>query len=333
VVRHAARVATAVSVVALVALVALVLSLTLIGGSLGSLLAGGRGSGQAAAPSPTLLPSPSPTPPPSPSPTPRPSPGRTPPPAPPSVAVLAADLTKIVRAAGAHASVSLIDLGGNRPQTWSLMGDVRWTAASTYKLPVLMDEAQGIANGRLHGSDRLCYQASDYEVGYFHDYYPGECFKRDVLAQRIGRYSDNTAAHILVRYLGGGSALNAYARSMGATESQFYDTNTTTSSDLSRLWQSEARGKAGGQAAQRWLYPILTKTYYEAGIPAGTPSAPVIHKIGSIYTNLHDAALVANGPHGAYILVICSNGGAKGGWPLLARLAKRVWQFESARSG
>jgi beta-lactamase class A len=315
-----------------VAVMALVLSMTMIGGTLGSILAGGWASGEATVAGPTLLPDPTPTLLPDPSPTMLPSPSPTPPLAPRTFSDLSADLTTIAHASGARASVSLIELGGNRPEAWSLKGDLSWSAASVYKLPLLMAEAKGIAEGRLHGSDRLCYQASDAESGYYDDYYPGECFKRDVLAQRAGLWSDNTAAHILVRYLGGASALNAFAKSMGAIESQFYDFNTTTSSDLARLWASEASGKAGGESAQRWLYPLLTKTAYEAGIPAGTPSAPVIHKIGSLNTNLHDAALVANGPRGAYVLVICSDGGAAGGWPLLARLAQRVWQFESARS-
>ena len=35
---------------------------------------------------------------------------------------------------------------------------------------------------------------------------------------------------------GGTSALNKYAQGHGAKESAFYDPNTTTSSDLARLW-------------------------------------------------------------------------------------------------
>ena len=323
-VRLAAWVAT---VVAVAVVAVMVLSLTTIGDTLRAALGGNRATGQVAAPSPTPLPSPSP------SPTPLPSPSPTPPPPPRSFTALSADVTKIASAAGAHVSVSLIELGGNQPSAWSLKGDLRWTAASTYKLPLLMAEAQGIATGRLHTYDKLCYRSSDFEPGHFGDYDPGECFRRDVLAQRVGHWSDNTAAHILVRYLGGGTALNAYARSMGAKESQFYYPNTTTSSDLARLWASEARGAAGGRAAQSWLYPLLTKTAFEAGIPAGTPSAPVVHKIGDLGKNLHDAALVVNGRRGPYVLVICSDGlGVSAGWSLLARIAKRVWQYESARS-
>ena len=313
---------------ATLALLAMILGLTSIGSTLRLVLSGGRDTGQAAAPSPSPLPSPSLLP----SPSPLPSPTPTPTPKPRSFAALSADLSKIASSAGAYASVSLTELGGIQPATWSLKGDVKWTAASTYKLPLLMAEAQGIANGRLHNSDILCYRSSDWEVGYFQDYYPGKCFTRYALAQRIGHWSDNTAAHILVRYLGGGGALNAFARSMGAKESQFYAPNITTSSDLARLWASEARGKAGGAAAQHWLYPLLTNTAYEAGIPAGTPRAPVVHKIGDIKSNLHDAALVVNGPRGAYVLVICSNGlSVAARWSLLSRLAKRIWQFEAAR--
>jgi beta-lactamase class A len=323
-VRFAAWVGTLVAV-AVVAV--LVLSLTTIGATLRGALAGNQATGQVATPSPT------PTPTPSPIPTPSPSPNPTPPPPPRSFTALSADLTAIVRSSGARASVSLIELGGSRPANFYLKGDFRWVAASTYKLPLLMAEAQGIAGGKIHASDVLCYRSGDFEPGPFGDYYPGKCFRRDALALRVGHYSDNTAAHILVRYLGGGGVLNAYARSMGAKESAFYYPNTTTSSDLARLWKSEAVGKAGGVAAQKWLYPLLTKTAYEAGIPAGTPGARVVHKIGDIGSNVHDAALVVNGPRGAYVLVVCSDGlGGAAGWRVLARISKRIWQFESART-
>ena len=302
-----------------VAIVATVLSLTTLGASLRFRMGGGT---QAAAVIPTPLPSPSPSP--------LTSPTAKPTITPRSFTAFSTDLTRIASSAGVHISLTLIELAGNQPDSWSIQGDLKWTAASTYKLPLLMAQAQGIANGTLHGSDKLCYQSSDYEPGPYGDYSPGKCFTRDVLAQRVGHSSDNTAAHILVRYLGGTAALNAFARSMGAIESQFFIPNTTTSSDLARLWASEARGAAGGAAAQSWLYPLLTKTVYEAGIPAGTPSAPVVHKIGTLGKNLHDAALVVNGPRGGYVLVICSDGA--GGWKVLAQLAQRVWQFEAARS-
>jgi hypothetical protein len=279
-------------------------------------------------PLPTVTPSPTALPSPSPSPSPTPLPDRT-----AAFKKLAADLNKIAAAGGARASVSLIEFEGTAPTTlWSLNGNTSWQADSTYKLPLLMANAQGIASGKYKGTDSLCYKSSDYETGWYDDYVPGKCFTRNVLATRVGRYSDNTAAHILVRYLGGAAALNTFARSMGATTSKFFLPNTTTSADLARLWGSEATGAAGGAAAQTWLYPLLTKTYWESGIPAGTPRGPVVHKVGYNGKSINDAAFVENGPYGAYALAICTYGpGSAAGWMVVSNLAKRVWQFEAAR--
>ena len=119
---------------------------------------------------------------------------------------------------------------------------------------------------------------------------------------------------------------------MGATQSTFYVPNTTTSSDLALMWISEAYGVGGGATAQQWLYPLITGTSYERGIPAGTPKGPVVHKVGVRTLGLNDAALVVNGPQGAYVLAICSTApDSVAGWQIVARLANRVWQFEASR--
>src|SRR5207247_4957330 len=106
----------------------------------------------------------------------------------------------------------------------------------------------------------------------------GSCFTRDELALRTGRYSDNTAAHILVRYLGGVDALNHYATAIGMNNSALWIPNTTTPDDLSQALVSEALGRLGGAAAQGGLYPIVTHTAAEQGITAGLPGgASVVH--------------------------------------------------------
>jgi hypothetical protein len=268
-------------------------------------------------PSPSALPSPSPSPSP---------PSRT-----AAIQKLATDLTRI--AGGARVSLSLVELSGTAPLAlWSIKGDTTWQADSLYKLPLLMAEAQGIASGKLKASDLLCYKTADHVAGWYEDYTAGECFTRNVLALRVGRYSDNTAAHILLRYLGGSTALNTFARTMGATQPKFFLPNTTTSADLARIWASEATGAGGGAAAQKWLYPLMTRTHWETGIPAGTPRAPVVHQVSYNGKYISDAALVVNGPKGAYVLTICTYGpGNTAGWQVVARMANRVWLFETAR--
>jgi beta-lactamase class A len=247
-------------------------------------------------------------------------------PPPRSFAQLQSEVEGMLQSAGAEGGVSLIELDGGA--AWSSGGDEPFVAASTYKLPLLMEEAQNVTAGQAGPGDTLCYDPGDWEDGWFTDYVPGACFTRAELDRRVGIYSDNTAAHMLVRADGGGDALNAYARAHGATESEFWDPNVTTSGDLARLWQNEAAGSAGGAAAQRYLYPLLTSTEYEDGIPAGTPAGPVVvHKIGILDGELNDAGLVLSGPRGTYVLAICTDGGS---WSLLAGVAHAVAQFEAS---
>jgi beta-lactamase class A len=242
-------------------------------------------------------------------------------------------VVQLLSAASATGGVTLAELGGSNPQGWSLNGDQQFTAASTYKLPLLMQEAQNVAAGRWHGTDNLCYQDGDWEDGYYSDYQDGLCMSRSQLEHRVGLNSDNTAAHMLVRFGGGTAALNRYAQAHGAKASAFYDPNTTTANDLARLWVDEATERAGGRAAQQYLYPILTHTSYEDGIPAGVPAGTtVVHKIGVLDGVVNDAALLPRGPHGAYVLAICTQGpSGDAGWKLLADISRTVWQFEAAR--
>ena len=137
----------------------------------------------------------------------------------------------------------------------------------------------------------LIADIADYESGWFDDYEEGACFTRNELAIRAGKYSDNTAGHMLVRDVGGGEALNAWVASIGATSSNFFDGNTTTSADLAFLWAAEAKGDLGGAAAHAWLYPLLTNTRTESGVPAGVSGATVVHKTGTIDLVDNDAAL------------------------------------------
>jgi beta-lactamase class A len=267
-------------------------------------------------------------------PPPEPSPvATTPSPVPRSFAALDQTVRSLAFRSSATVAISLVELEGADVASWSLAADAKFAAASTYKLPLLMAEAQGIAAGTMRPDDRLCYRSSDYEDGWYDDYSTGSCFTRQQLAQRVGRYSDNTAAHMLVRYLGGPAMLNAYARSHGATASTFWLPNTTTAADLARLWQDEADGDAGGDAARKWLYPLLTDTVFENGVPAGLPDAAVVvHKVGEIDAVVSDAALVENGPHGGYVLVVVTDGlGGDAAWDLIANISTRVWTLEQSR--
>lgn len=240
------------------------------------------------------------------------------------------DVARIVAASGAQIGVSLVELSGDTPVSWSYNGDQQFVAASTYKLPLLMANAQLVAAGAAHDSDPICYSDWMWEDGWYSDYTDGACYTRLELAARIAQHSDNTAAHMLVASLGGSQALNSYAARHGAAESAFYDPNLTTANDLARLLVDLASGRAGGGAAQQWLYPLLTHTSFESGIPAGVQAnATVVHKVGMLDSVVNDAAIVLNGPRGAYVLTVMTDGpGGDAGWALVAQVSGVVWRFE-----
>jgi beta-lactamase class A len=245
---------------------------------------------------------------------------------------LAISMQQLIAVSGASAGVTVVELGGTNPVVWSVNAEAVFTAASTYKLAALMLEAQNIAAGKVNPNGYVCYQEEDYESGWFDDYEAGACFTRNELAIRAGRYSDNTAGHMLVRDVGGGEVLNAWVASIGATSSNFFDGNTTTSADLAFLWAAEAKGELGGAAAQAWLYPLLTNTRTESGVPAGVSGATVVHKTGTIDLVDNDAALITSSPSGPYVLVVMTDGlGGADGWQLIANISTLVWRFEAAR--
>jgi len=245
---------------------------------------------------------------------------------------LAITIQQLIAASGASAGVKVIELGGADPFAWSVNAEEVFTAASTYKLAALMLEADNVAAGKVDPNGYVCFQDGDYEAGWFDDYLEGACFTRNELAVRAGTYSDNTAGHMLVRDVGGAAVLNAWAASGGATSSDFFDANTTTAADLASLWAAEAGGDLGGAAAQAWLYPVLTNTRTESGVPAGVGGATVVHKTGTIDLVDNDAALVTSSPGGSYVIVVMTDGlGGAEGWQLIAGISAAVWQFEASR--
>jgi beta-lactamase class A len=255
--------------------------------------------------------------------------------APRDLSVLATVIPQLIVSSGASVGVSVVELGGTDPVVWSVNASQVFTAASTYKLAALMLEAENIAAGTTDPNGLVCYQSDDYEDGWFDDYDDGSCFTRNELALRAGRYSDNTAGHMLVRDVGGADVLNAWAASLGATSSAFFVDNTTTAGDLAALWLAEVHGTIGGAAAQAWLYPLLIGTTTESGVPAGVGGgAVVVHKTGAIDLVENDAALVTSGPDGPYLVVVMTDGlGGDAGWQLIATISADVWQFEASRSG
>src|SRR2546428_1185926 len=115
-------------------------------------------------------------------------------------------------------------------------------------------------------------------------------------------------------------------------QSPLWVPNTTTPEDLSQALVIEALGRLGGAAAQGWLFPILTRTASEQGIPAGLPAgATVVHKTGAMPRTQNDAAYVRHGPI-AYGLSVTGDGLDEGSArSLIARISAPILRDGTGR--
>src|SRR5207237_4908474 len=109
-------------------------------------------------------------------------------PAPSGFDRLSAVLGLLARTTGGRVGISLQELSGPRRTSLSVNGGQSFVAASTYKLPLLMAEAQQIASGQARSSDLLCSAPGDAADGWFTDYRPGSRFTRDQPPVRHGRH-------------------------------------------------------------------------------------------------------------------------------------------------
>jgi beta-lactamase class A len=243
-------------------------------------------------------------------------------------ALAAAIRERIGRVPGAEVAVSYRNLGTG--DSLDLGADVEFHAASTMKIPVMLEVLRSVEAGRL-GLDQGILL-----VNRFHSIVDGSPYSLDAgedsdslvyslvgqrvpvreLMERMIVRSSNLATNALVALVGADRA-NATAHGLGAThirvlrgveDIKAYDAglnNTTTSADLAVLLEKIERREALGAASAQLMKEILLRQELNGEIPAGLPpGTPVAHKTGSITATLHDAAIVYPRNRKPYVLVV-----------------------------
>jgi beta-lactamase class A len=258
---------------------------------------------------------------------------------------------RIAAVPGAEVAVSYRDLATG--DSLDLGATVDFHAASTMKIPVMLEVLRAVDEGRLSLDQRILL------VNRFHSIVDGSPFTLDAGAdsdssmyQRVGERvpvrelmermivrSSNLATNALIALVGADRA-NASAHALGAThirvlrgveDGKAFEAglnNTTTSSDLAVLLARIERGDALRPESARLMKEILLRQELNGEIPAGLPpGTPVAHKTGSITATLHDAAIVYPPRRAPYILVVLTRkipdeGVAR---QLIAELSRLVW--------
>jgi beta-lactamase class A len=242
------------------------------------------------------------------------------------------EIEKLIAASGAEVAVAYRPLQPDASGDILIDADKSFHAASTMKVPVMIELFRQAEEGLLKLDDAIpvtntfksIVDGSPYEMSASEDS-DGEVYKaigrtmtlRQLVTASI-TVSSNLATNILIEKLGAEnvrktvSALGGEGMLVlrGVEDQKAFDkglNNATSARALMILLEKIARGEAVSRAASRAMADILRMQQFNDGIPAGLPDGvPVGHKTGSITRISHDAAIVyADKP---YVLVVLTRG-------------------------
>ena len=268
------------------------------------------------------------------------------------IAAARARIDELVKNSGGEVAVAFRTLDGR--DELLIRPDVEFHAASTMKVPVMIELFRQARAGALSMDDRIAL------VNEFHSIVDGSRFTLDAgddsdadLYGRIGRQmtlrelceamitvSSNFATNLIIERLGA-PAIQRTTTALGAPDMHVLRgveddkafrkglNNTTTARALLTLLEHIAHGDRPGlvdEAAAAEMVAILKRQHFNDRIPAGLPAAtPVAHKTGEITRIQHDAGIVyAKRP---YVLVVLVRGldDAKRGSALIADISRIVY--------
>ena len=238
------------------------------------------------------------------------------------------------------------------------LADVRMHAASTMKIPVLIELVRRIDQGALRWDDSLLVRnrfrsivdGSPYSLDAGDDsdstLYRREGQRVSVhrLAELMIQWSSNLATDLLIDRLDP-VRVNATAHALGADsievrrgveDGKAYAAglnNTTTARDLAVLLGAIVSGRAASPAATDSMVQLLLGQEFNAGIPAGLPAGVrVAHKTGDITGIHHDAAIVFPPSNRPFVLVVMTRGYPDGPTAehVMAEVARRVYADETS---
>src|SRR6058998_2499647 len=249
-----------------------------------------------------------------------------------------------------------------RPDSLLLGANLRFHAASTMKVPVMIQVFRDADAGLLRRDDSLpvhvtfasLVDGSPFAVDKADDSdstlygrvaHPASV--RELLELMITR-SSNLATNILIERVGAARA-QASARALGAWSIQVLRgvedgkayraglNNTTTARDLGALLAAIAQHRAASPSSCEEMLRILGRQEFNEGIPVGVPPGTrVAHKTGWIGEVVyHDAGVVYPPQSGSYVLVVLTGGIKEDSVAhnLVADLSRLVYGAAASRGG
>ena len=214
---------------------------------------------------------------------------------------LAPQLTRLANQTPGIVAVAVVDL--TRGRALSINGDVNLPAASTIKVPVMVEIMRQIALGKFGFSRTVSLRDGDRDYGYgsLCDSPWGSKYTVWELLWRMITVSDNTASNMLIR-LAGRQNVNQTMQSLGLTQTWLGDSIhsdgdirqlRTSANDMMRLLVMMADHRLINARADDAMLEILAGQHHNTMLPAWLPkSVTVAHKTGTLHDTLNDIGIV-----------------------------------------
>jgi len=243
-----------------------------------------------------------------------------------------AAIEQLIKQSGAEVAVAWRPLDAKPGEEILINVDERFHAASTMKVPIMVELFRQIEAGERKLDDTVLvtnqftsiHDGTPYTLSATEDS-DGEIYKAmgtqlsyRVLIEAAITVSSNLATNILIEHLGAKNVqttvdkLNASGMQVlrGVEDQKAFDAgknNTTNARGLLTLFEAIGKGLAVSPSSSAQMVDILKRQKFVGGIPAGLPlGTPVAHKTGSITRIRHDAGIVySNRP---YVLVVLVRG-------------------------
>ena len=215
------------------------------------------------------------------------------------------------------------------PEEWQSGKDKVMTAASVIKLPVLVIYYQLADQGKIGPGGEYVLQEADrwvYGTGSLQNQPAGTKYSYKEIANLVADQSDNMAAEVLIKKLGGYAKTQQLVNGLGLVKTNL-KANEITAGEAGGLFLQLAQGKLLTPASRQELFNNLTQTVNEDRIPAGVPdNVRVVHKFGSEVGVVNDCGLVeAIIP---YVICVLTTGVNVGeAEALLPQISESVWSW------
>jgi beta-lactamase class A len=263
---------------------------------------------------------------------------------------IAASLEERIQKSGADVGVAFRTLDGKA--VWSFHAEDVFHAASTMKIPVMIELFHQVRQGKVKLGDSLPIQnefrsladgstftldpKDDSETDLYKAV--GQTRTLSQLCELMITVSSNFATNLMIQKLGVENiratvrALHADGMNVlrGVEDNKAFAkglNNTTTAEGLAVLLEAIAKGEAVDADASRQMVEILERQKFNEGIPAGLPAnTHVAHKTGELTKLHHDAAIVyAKRP---FVLVVLVRGleELKESSALMADITRQLYQ-------